>query len=132
MDTNIENTFVKNFVVKNLQDRLIFELGGKKRIDGILRFCHRTEEIIKKEKIIASGKKLNKEEITKIVSKYNIADKWYVISLFDEYDGKYYKLNDALNLVLSNGMGAIILSEKTAIIETEQTAGAPMRYILNK
>jgi hypothetical protein len=37
------------------QDRLLFELGGKKRRDGVGRFCHNEEDILKPEKIMMSG-----------------------------------------------------------------------------
>ena len=47
----IEKSFIECFVVKSKQDRLLFELGGKKRRDGVGRFCHNAEEILRPEKI---------------------------------------------------------------------------------
>ena len=48
----IEKSFIECFVVKSKQDRLLFELGGKKRRDGVRRFCHNAEDILKPEKIM--------------------------------------------------------------------------------
>lgn len=42
------------------------------------------------------------------------------------------KLDQALELVLENGMAAIIVSNNTAIVETEQYKGTPLRYILHE
>ena len=87
--------------------------------------------MVKMEKVIASGNKLYKEEILKIIKNYNIKCKWYVISFYEEYDGNFYELEEALNNVLSLGMASIIISDEIAIIETEQCFGTPERYILH-
>ena len=46
MVAEIEKSFVKRFIKKTKQDRLLFELSGKKRKHGIERFCHSTEDML--------------------------------------------------------------------------------------
>ncbi|MDE6708747.1 MAG: hypothetical protein K2K06_12020 [Oscillospiraceae bacterium] len=82
-----------------------------------------------KEKIISSEKKLFHEKVVKTAEKYNLSKQWYIIAYNPILDKKSCKLSEALNLVLGNGMAAIIVSDNMAIIETEQCFGTPMRYI---
>lgn len=129
MDKEIEQRFIRKFIVTNIQERLLFELSGKKRQDGIGRFCDNADDLLLKEKIILSGKELFHDEIVKIAEKYNLSKQWYIIAYDPILDKKSCKLSEALNLVLGNGMAAIIVSDNMAIIETEQCFGTPMRYI---
>lgn len=129
MDNEIEKKFIQQFIVKNIRERLLFELSGKKRQDGIGRFCHNADDLLLKEKIILSGKELFHNEIVKTVEKYDLSKQWYIIAYNPIFDKKICKLSEALNLVLGNGMAAIIVSDNIAIIETEQCFGTPMRYI---
>ena len=127
----IEKAFVDRYVMKNKQERLLFELGGKKRQHGIGRFCHNAEALIKADKIVASGNKLFADEIYSIAKQYNASGTCYIIAYNESLDGKQFKLKEALERVLSNGMAAIIICDNFAVIETEQCEGTPMRYILH-
>lgn len=129
MENEIEKEFIRKFIVKNIRERLLFELSGKKRQDGIGRFCHNADDLLLKEKIILSGKELFYDDIVKTAEKYNPSKQWYIIAYNTILDKKSCKLSEALNLVLGNGMAAIIVSDNMAIIETEQCFGTPMRYI---
>ena len=53
----------------------------------------------------------------------------YIIAYQKELDKKYVSFEDALGLVLGNGMAAIIICNDFAVIETEQYSGTPFRYI---
>lgn len=129
MDNEIEKKFIQQFIVKNIRERLLFELSGKKRQNGIGRFCHNADDLLIKDKIILSGNELFHDEIIKTAEKYNISKQWYIIAYDPILDKKSCKLNEALNLVLGSGMAAIVVSDNMAIIETEQCSGTPMRYI---
>ena len=49
MDSNIEKEFVKSYIDKNYQERLLYELGSsKKRVNALSRFSHNAETILKK------------------------------------------------------------------------------------
>ena len=47
-----------------------------------------------------------------------------------EFDGISGTLPEVLKLTLGNGMPVIMISDRMAVIETEQSAGTPTRYIL--
>lgn len=128
-DNEIESKFIQQFIVKNKRDRLLFELSGKKRQAGIGRFCHNADDLLLKEKIILSGKELSHDEMIRTAEKYAVSKQWYIIAYDPTLDRKTCKLSEALELVLGNGMAAIIVSDNMAVIETEQFLGTPMRYI---
>ena len=131
MNDRIEKSFIDKFIIKSKQDRLLFELSGKKRKRGIGRFCHSTEDIIKSDRIVASGNNLFFEEILSVAKHYGVSGLCYIIAYNEEIDRKSCTLNEALNLVLGNGMAGIIICDDLVVIETEQCIGTPMRYILH-
>lgn len=131
MIEEIEKSFVKRFIKKTKQDRLLFELSGKKRQHGIERFCHNTEDLIDTERIAYSGNNLFLDEILRIIKQYKVPESCYIIACQKELDKKHVSFEDALGLVLGNGMAAIIICNDFAIIETEQYSGTPFRYILH-
>lgn len=126
-----EKSFVKRFIKKEKQDRLLFELSGKKRQHGIERFCHNAEDMIDTERIVYSGNSLFPDEILKITKQYKVPESCYIIAYQKELDKKYVSFEDALGLALGNGMAAIIICNDFAVIETEQYSGTPFRYILH-
>ena len=130
MIEEIEKSFIEKYILKDKQDRLIFELSGKKRQTGIGRFCHNTEAIIQSDRIVSCGNKLFFNEILTVAKQYNVSGLCYIIAYNEDLDRKTCTLNNALNLVLGNGMPAIIICNNLVLIETEQCFGTPMRYIL--
>ena len=126
-----EKSFVKKFIKKEKQDRLLFELSGKKRQHGIERFCHNAEDMIDTERIAYSGNNLLPDEILKITKQYKVPESCYIIAYQKELDKKYVSFEDALGLVLGNAVAAIIICNDFAVIETEQYSGTPFRYILH-
>lgn len=126
----IEQFFVNNFVVKNRRQRLLYELSGKKRIDGMMRFCHGTEEMIIKEKIIASGTDLYEQEILHIIRQLTNVENAYIMAYNEEIDACSCSVQEALEKVLGNGMAAIVIIDNVVVVETEQVCGTPERYIL--
>lgn len=129
-DEEMEQFFVNNFVVRNRRQRLLFELSGKKRIDGMMRFCHGTLKLIIKEKIIASGTDLYEKEILHIIRQHTNAENAYIMAYDEEIDACSCSVQEALEKVLSNGMAAIVIIDNVVVIETEQVRGTPERYIL--
>ena len=78
-----------------------------------------------------SGNNLLPDEILKITKQYKVPESCYIIAYQKELDKKYVSFEDALGLVLGNGMAAIIICNDFAVIETEQYSGTPFRYILH-
>lgn len=123
---NNEERFVNNCIIKRLQDRLWYELCGKKRKNGISRFCHNADDILKKDKIILSG------DITECgINTYIKPDEQCcVIAYNDELDRLIGSFSEILKSVFGNGMPVIIIADEYAYIETEQCYGEPERYLL--
>lgn len=127
---NAEKIFVDRCIINRMQDRLLFELNGKKRKDGIGRFSHNATDLLKSESIVASGNNLFLDEIIKLTEKFDTSGKCYVVAYNEELDKKLLTFREALELILGNGMPAIIISNKIAVIETEQCYSTSIRYIV--
>lgn len=125
----IEQRFLQDFVIKDKRDRLAYELGGKKRRDGIGRFCHHAQDLLIPERIAAKGR-LSPDEIRTLVKERRITGEWYCIAYDQELNARYFSFDDALQQVIGNGMAAILICGNMAIIETEQEYGTPMRYVV--
>lgn len=130
MNKELEKDFIDRFVVKEKRDRLLYELSGKKRKDGVSRFCHNAGDLIRQDTIIRSGNDLFPEEILCLCGKYTSRKQAYLIAFQEELDQVSCDLQAALDRVLGNGMAAIILLDTIAVIETEQGNGIPYRYLL--
>ena len=87
--------------------------------------------MIDTERIVYSGNNLLPDENLKLTKQYKVPESCYIIAYQKELDKKYVSLADAFNLVLGNGMAAIIVCDNFVIIETEQCFGSPFRYILH-
>ena len=132
MDRDIENRFVRTFLQKNMQDRIIFEFASdKKRKTAICRFCHTTDELVKPQFILQKSNNLGSHEILLEINKLSTGNECYVISLNEEVDGTQTTIKTALSNCIGYGMPSIIIvGEKVAIIETEQENGAAYKYIM--
>lgn len=130
MDKDIEEKFVKCYIAKNKRERLIFELQGEKRRHGIGRFCHSADDLLITSKIKISGKYI----IQDLKKKLEMAkdDKCYVISYYENLDGRIFNKNEVLDVILGMGMPSIAIFDDFAIIETEQECGPAMKYLLQK
>ena len=130
MNSELEKDFIYRFVIKEKRERLLYELSGRKRMDGISRFCHNAADLIRQDAIIRSGDDLFSEEILRIIEKYTSRKQAYLIAFQEDLDQVSCDLQTALDQVLGNGMAAIILLDTIAVIETEQCNGTPYRYLL--
>ena len=130
MNKVIEENFVNSYVIKNKRERLLFELWGKKRRDGIGRFSHCTDNLIDDSKIRFKGKYIS-NDLKEIVATTNTS-KCYVISWYEELDGKEFNKDDVLDLLLGCGMPSIAIFDDFVIIETEQEQGPAIKYFLRK
>jgi len=130
MVNKYEQEFVSKCIVKRMQERLLFELNGKKRINGIGRFSHNTDNLITVENIILKSNQISKDEIISLIGKFQLTNKCYIVAYNVYLDKVNCSFLEALELVLGNGMPAIIISDNYAVIETEQCCGTPTRYIV--
>ena len=130
MMIEVERKFINQFVVKNRRQRLSCELWGKCRQQGIERFCHNTRELLIESKIKARGKELHEKTLQSMLpSCYNGQD-CYIMAYHETIDGTVCSYEEALKLVLGNGMAAIIIYDGFAVVETEQYVGSAQKFVL--
>ena len=130
MNKKTEEIFVEAYIKKSKRERLLFELWGKKRLDAVGRFCHCVDDLLVESTIMMSGKYITQELQNKIMSVSD--DKCYVISYYDDLDGKELKKNDVLNQIIGRGMPSIVIFSDFVIIESEQVQGPAIKYFLQK
>ena len=127
MDFDIENKFVKNYVKKEYQQRLLFELQSKKhREKAISRFSHSSEAILKdcfsKSSIL---------ELQKNCGMVDPKEQCYILS-GDGYDGRMLFWEEAIRYCVTSYMVAILISEKIVVIKEEFEKGEPLILVSNK
>ena len=115
MNNDIEQKFVKNYIDKNYQERLLYELGSsKKRANALSRFSHNAETILKKsvsKRIITSlGDFQEKDQTVSIIS-------------LDEKDGLTMPLSDAVRHLESSYMAVILIGKDFSLIKEETEKG---------
>lgn len=125
-----EERFVKTFIRKNRQDRLLFELTRPdRRYDGLDRFCHGTDDLINKSKVIFSGTNLNKDpEFVRFVKKHN--EICHLMSPDSNFDDCDMLLSEALSELFYCMDASIILGKNFAIITAEADKKGTMQYVL--
>ena len=128
MNKPIEENFVNSYIIKNKRNRLFFELCGKKRRDCIGRFSHCADSLLIEAKIKIKGQYIL-NELRDIIAKAN-CKKCYVISYFEELDGKEFSKDEVLDLISNCGMPSIVIFDNFAIIQTEQEQGPAIKYLL--
>lgn len=130
MNKAIEESFVNSYIINSKRERLLFELCGKKRRDGIGRFSHCAESLLNETKIKLKGQHISKD-LRNVVATAN-SHKCYVISYSEELDGKEFNKDEIIDLILGCGMPSIAIFDNFAIIETEQEQGPAIKYLLQK
>ena len=122
MDSKIEKEFVKSYIDKNYQERLLYELGSsKKRVNALSRFSHNAETILKKS--------VSKRIITSLGDFQEKDQTVYVIS-WDEKDGTAMPLFDAICYLETLYTSAILIGKDFALIKEEAEGGCAKVFYL--
>ena len=122
MDSKIEKEFVKSYIDKNYQERLLYELGSsKKRVNALSRFSHNAETILKQS--------VSKRIITSLGDFQEKDQTVYIIS-WDEKDGTTMSLSDAIRYLESSYMSAILIGSSFSLIKEETETGKPKTFYL--
>ena len=115
MNSEIEQQFIKNYIDKNYQERLIYEFGtSKKRVNALSRFSHNVESILKKG--------INKKIITNFDDFQGKNQTVYIIAL-NEKDGTTMPLSDALRYLEVSYMSVILIGKDFSLIKEETEKG---------
>ena len=115
MHNEIERKFVIDYIIKEKQERFVFELGSpKKRETAISRFSHNVENILKKG--------VNKQVVTNFADIHETDQSVYVISAGNK-DGTIMSLFDAFSYAENAYAPVIIVGKCFSIIKEEVEGG---------
>ena len=127
----MEEKFVKMFIKKQYQERLLFELNSKKREKAIDRFSHEAKKLLKENLILTQSEKIRQDDIEKFLSiKKNCKDV-YIITLNSLYDKKFIKLELAITIFFDEYLPMIIVGETFALIKQEASWNTSMKFVLS-
>ncbi len=130
MDCLVEEKFIRNYVIKSKQDRLLYELCNSKLRDKCISRFANPEDVVNLDRILISSKDIKIDEIELNLRKYMENDKCYNISK-NQLDGVYSTLSDSLRFSMDSYMTSIIIcSDNVVFIKTETEFGSPNKYIL--
>lgn len=131
MNSEYENIFTEQFIVKERRERIRFELGGKKRRDALSRFCHNSEDFLIMNRVIYSGNDISPNALIKLAEENCKSKLCYIMAYNNDIDGIVCGIEEAVDKAVGNGMAAIIISDGFAIVETEQCLGSAQKYVLS-
>lgn len=131
---NYEAIFVKNFIQKRLQERIIYELNSKKkRLNAVSRFCHNTLDTINKDIIFLKSNNITVNNTIKNVKSLTNSNFGYIISYDSDIDKQIFSIENSIEEVFYRGMAQIIIfDENICFIKEEQEFHSPMKYILKR
>ena len=131
MDKQMEEVLINNFFEKRKRERAKYELTSKKkRHEFIWKFSD--NNIFRNDCLIRIRQPISTyETVLAILKKEGAPDGCYVLSIDEAIDGKELLLCDALKQVVGRGPALIsCIPGKLGYLESEQSAGAPYRYLL--
>ena len=122
MNKSVEQFFVKTYIDKDYQERLLFELNSiKKRSKALSRFSHDAETVL--------NKVLDKRIITDLSELHENDKAVYVIS-WDENDGMYIPFEDAMRYCENTNTSVILIGNSFSLIKEEVETGKPKIFYL--
>ena len=122
MNKSIEQDFVKIYIDKKYQERVLFELSSpKKRTNALSRFSHDTEKIL--------NQSVNIKAIKYLSELHESDEKVYVIS-WDKNDGMFIPLEDAIKYCENTNMSVILVGNEFSLIKEERETGKPKIFYL--
>ena len=129
MNNDIEREFVNTFVIKNMRERLLFELlSGKKRNKSLSRFAHSSADILDPKYTFRVNAK--EEVLNEIARNDDVhSGKAYVIS--DIYDGIEMEAQEAIDFAFEEyGVVIVIFKGGIAFVKSELEQGLADKCLL--
>ncbi len=125
MNFSIELDFVKKYIKKEYQERIIFELQSKKnREKAISRFSHSSDMILKDLFVKCTMAEFQNH----LTDSYGVTEECYIIS-GDKLDGQTLPLHDAITYCKTSYMAVILISSKFAVVKEEVESKEPLIFI---
>jgi PAS domain-containing protein len=133
MDRNtVLDLFIKNFIPKEQRERsevLLKDL--KKRARFTDRLNHQWDKVLDMRFISKIPSGTNDFEFTKKELKIKDNELCYVISNYDDIDGRLIEFNEAFEKIYGRGFGSLIINSSAdkLYLETELVQGKQHRFI---
>ncbi|MBQ3403937.1 MAG: hypothetical protein IJG63_00760 [Oscillospiraceae bacterium] len=126
-----ERRFVERFVRRDRRERLLYELTNQnKRYDGLSRFCHHTDELLDKGKLIMQGEDLDRRaEFLCFVKEHD--ERCLIMSPDGSLDGEVLPFNTAVERAVSCFDAVIILGSSFAVVLGEVVKKGRGKYLLS-
>ena len=132
MDYAKEEYFVKNFIVKDRRERLLYELTTpKKRYDGLDRFCHQAKGLLDPSKIFMEGVYLEYDRDFERFVKQHPEDCLVLSPAFYD-DGQMSPLKEAVSFAREFPDAVILIGDGFSIVFTEPMKGGREKYLLTE
>ncbi len=128
MNFSLEEQFVTNYINKEYQDRLLFELkSSKKRQNGVLRFSHNAQDLLKKGTIQLTLTSFDQSKLHSFLKETN----YYVISTMHP-DGATMSKKQVIDCLDEDFGPVIVCGTNIAIVKKEYEVGTENYFLLNK
>ena len=124
-----EEYFVKTFIRKEKQERLLHELTDEKRqYAGLERFCHQTENLLDQRKIRMKDKELESKEFARFVKENDVPCLFLSPERWPARDR--IPLGEAVREASISADAAIVIGNGFAIVFEEAMKGGRGKYLL--
>ena len=132
MDHAIEEHFVKAFICKRAQERMLYELTTpKKRYAGISRFCHQAKDVLEPSKILMEGEDLDRRaDFKHFVQKQD--GPCYVLSPDSWLNEQFLPLQSAVEQAAMCCDAVVMIGEGYAVVFGEPMKGGRGKYLLTE
>ena len=128
MNFSLEEQFVTNYINKEYQDRLLFELkSSKKRQNGVLRFSHNATDLLKKGKIQLTLESFDQAKLQSFLQEID----YYVISTMHR-DGATMSKKQVIHCLEEDFGPVIVCGVNIAIVKKEQESGTDNYFLLQQ
>jgi hypothetical protein len=128
----IQDLFIKNFISKDQRERSEHLLNDPKRRGKFTdRLNHQWDKILDMRYLTRIPEATNDFEFTKNELKISDSELCYVISNYDDIDGKVIEFKEAFEKVYGRGFGSLIINSAAdkLYLETEVVQGKQNRFI---
>jgi hypothetical protein len=136
---DIEEQFLKTFVLPNFYDRAryeIFSKNTKKREKFFSRLSQTSTSILKKDCIVEIPHLVAELEFSTIRSmliSYGATDISYIMSNIRGMIQEILPLNEGLERCLNHSMAVVLIcTENLALVQLERLSGSPYRFLLTR
>ena len=132
MNEKEETRFVRSFIRKDRQERLLYELTTpEKRYRGVSRFCHRAGELLDRRTILLQGEDLDRRpEFRRFVERHDAP--CLVLSPDFDPDEQWLPLKAAVDRAVFCCDAVLILGNDFAVVFGEPDKGGREKYLLSE